>query len=159
MFTTRQGVAARWWVSTGRALQVSAAVMVFLLLLLGFFVCFFFFFVFCFWFFFSEWLFTLLSPASKMPVCIGALGTCRTEGFMVPNAKIPQPAKSLLQASLGVRKSCLLPAAQPGGGHRCQLCCPQPPTNSSGKSLSSKNLPWNLPAMISPAIRTQNDSS
>lgn len=34
--STRQGVAARWWVSTGRALQVSAAVV-------GFFFLFFFF--------------------------------------------------------------------------------------------------------------------
>lgn len=113
----------------------------------------------CVSFFFPEWLFTLVSSASKMPACVGAPGTCRTEGFMVPNAKIPQAAKSLLQPSPGARKSCLLPAVQPGGGHRCQLCSPQPPANSSGKGLSSKSLPWNLPSVISSAMRTQNDSS
>lgn len=51
-----------------------------------------------------------------MPVCVGAPGTCRTEEFTVPNAKIPQAAKSLLQPPPSAKKSLLLPAAQLSGG-------------------------------------------
>lgn len=36
-----------------------------------------------------EELFTLLSAGSKMPVCVGAPGTRRTEEFTVPNAQNP----------------------------------------------------------------------
>lgn len=58
-----------------------------------------------------------------MPVCVSAPGTCRTEEFIVPNAKIPQAVKSLLQPPRSAKQSRLLPAAQLSGGRFVPEIC------------------------------------
>lgn len=81
-----------------------------------------------------------------MPVCVGAPGTCRTEEFTVPNAKIPQ-AKSLLQPPPSTKKSLLLPAAQLSGGrfvpemHILNSAC-RAPANGLRNDLEIKTIPW-----------------
>lgn len=74
-------------------------------------------------------------------------GTCRTEEFMVPNAKIPQAAESLLQPPLSAKKSLLLPAAPLSRGrfvpaiHILSSAC-RAPARVVRNALKIRNISW-----------------